>query len=387
MRYLHILLRNEYIQHGFGDMVASFNRVHKDIQVKMIAGPASIDARKKIYEKNFKSRKQVFDLIYLDPGWIPEWIYHGYLTPINDLINRNIWNYYYPADIQPYVCEGKTWAVPIELDAGVLFYRKDILEKAGYPPPKTWDDIITMSVQLQHPPSLWGYTWQGAAYEGLTVHFLELLWGAGGEWIDMKGSVDMKRIRVAEKVLSFLKSCIYDACITPKEVLHFKEFDSGLHFLKGHAIFHRNWPALYRWSKKDISAVKDKVGFCGMIHQKGYKGYSARGGLGFGISSLSKRKKAAASFIRFCINRSNQKKLYNSLGIIPAHRGGLAKSADPDLKRFYTIIQTARARPQLNNYAQCSQVLQKNIRTFLDNKLTIRKTLNNIINQTEKILS
>src|SRR5690606_1636009 len=84
------------------------------------------------------------------------------------------------------VYDGKRLALPVYVDAGLLYYRKDLLARYGYPsPPGTWDEMMDMARRIQEKeraadPDFQGYVWQGAQYEGLVCNFLEVAVSAGG---------------------------------------------------------------------------------------------------------------------------------------------------------------------------------------------------------------
>ena len=43
-----------------------------------------------------------------------------------------------PATVETATYRDKLYAVPVHSDGGLLYYRKDLLDKAGVQPPKTW---------------------------------------------------------------------------------------------------------------------------------------------------------------------------------------------------------------------------------------------------------
>src|SRR5699024_12573102 len=51
---------------------------------------------------------------------------------------------YFPGPVEARNFKGKQWAMPRFIDAGVLFYRTDIVED----PPETWDELIDSATDL-----------------------------------------------------------------------------------------------------------------------------------------------------------------------------------------------------------------------------------------------
>ncbi|HEU0164477.1 MAG TPA: extracellular solute-binding protein, partial [Thermomicrobiales bacterium] len=68
---------------------------------------------------------------------------------------------------------GMLVGIPWYTDAGLLYYRTDLLEKYGFSaPPQTWQELTDQATTIRNGEkegnaSFTGFTWQGAAYEGL----------------------------------------------------------------------------------------------------------------------------------------------------------------------------------------------------------------------------
>jgi multiple sugar transport system substrate-binding protein len=96
--------------------------------------------------------------------------------------------------------EGKTWGVPWFTDAGMFYYRKDLLERSGFSePPQTWDAMKEMVEKVQADQGTeYGYVFQGAQDEGGVVDALEHVWNAGGDVLDSGGNVVIDSPEAAE---------------------------------------------------------------------------------------------------------------------------------------------------------------------------------------------
>src|SRR5262249_36176850 len=126
---------------------------------------------------------------------------------------------------------GKLVALPMDIDGGLLFYRKDLVTQA----PKTWDELLISARRLQNDqrrlrPEFYGYVWQGAQYEGLVCNFLEVAASAGGGIsISRQGViVDSEANR---KALTFMRDLIHVWKVSPPETFsEMREEECRLYF-------------------------------------------------------------------------------------------------------------------------------------------------------------
>jgi multiple sugar transport system substrate-binding protein len=84
--------------------------------------------------------------------------------------------------------DGKYYAVPHWTAQVLLFYRKDILDKAGVQPPDTWEELNEAARNIKaaglHEFPM-GFPWNrtGDGYDPA----MSLLWSYGANWVDDKG--------------------------------------------------------------------------------------------------------------------------------------------------------------------------------------------------------
>src|SRR5262249_583932 len=83
------------------------------------------------------------------------------------------------------------YTVPWFVDAGVLYYRTDLLAKYNLSPPQTFAELTRAAhlvLQGEKNPRLTGFVWQGKRYEGLGCVALEGIRAYGGGGLDGRGA-------------------------------------------------------------------------------------------------------------------------------------------------------------------------------------------------------
>jgi len=82
--------------------------------------------------------------------------------------------------------KGNIFAVPWDIGPVSLFYRKDILEKAGVTPPVTWDEYISAGQKLAKNGNYMMALSVTSPQPQDVGFFQKLLWQAGGSYFDQK---------------------------------------------------------------------------------------------------------------------------------------------------------------------------------------------------------
>ncbi|HWO24142.1 MAG TPA: ABC transporter substrate-binding protein [Kofleriaceae bacterium] len=210
--------------------------------------------------------------------------------------------------------DGKLVAMPWFTDAGILYYRKDLLEKHKEKAPTTWEELSATAKKVQEAErkggnkDIWGFVFQGKAYEGLTCNALE--WVAsfgGGTIIDAEGKVTIDN---PDAAAALDLATTWVGSISPPGVLSYQEQESHALFISGNAVFMRNWPYAYALSQEEKSPVKDKVGIAVLPKGAGANARSAAtlGGWNLAISKFSKHPKEAADLVLYLTSPEEQKR-------------------------------------------------------------------------------
>ncbi|MFD8556136.1 ABC transporter substrate-binding protein [Streptosporangium canum] len=332
-----------------------WNETHPGERVTLLELPEAADEQRAQMVANLQAKSDRYDVLGLDVVWTAEFADAGWILPLE----RGAFplDRFLPPVVDTAVYRDKLWAVPYTSNAGLLYYRKDLLAKQGFKPPKTWAELREQARTLHDRYDIGGYAGQFLAYEGLTVNFAEAVQSAGGQILSRDGTQVTMDVAKAKTGLDFLAGGFREGWI-PQESLSFKEEESRLAFQEGRLAFARNWPHAY--GPATTSAVGDKFGVTRLPGLNG-PGSSSLGGVNLALSAYSKRQKSAVEFIRYFTGLENQRRVLAD-GSFPPVWAELYD--DPGLiKRFPYLpvlkqsILSARPRPASGNYNQVSLVI------------------------------
>jgi len=112
-----------------------------EIRVKFIPGPESATQRLDMYSKNLQEKSPNPEVYYVDMVWPA--ILSDYLLDLNPYLAEDA-KQHLPSLVRNATVAGRLVAMPFNLEAGLLYYRTDLLQKYGYShPPETWDELET----------------------------------------------------------------------------------------------------------------------------------------------------------------------------------------------------------------------------------------------------
>lgn len=279
-----------------------------DHKVTIVSMPESTTDQFGQYKLWLSAQSADVDVYRMDVIWAPQLAAHFVdLHPhVEDIIEGFV-----PAAVESQTVDGKLVALPMFLGAPALYYRSDLLEKHGETVPTTWQELtgtaqrVMAAERAEGNADMWGYVWQGAAYEGLTCDAQEWIHSSGGgRIVELDGSIKINNAKAAA-ALDLAASWV--GSITPKGVLNYKEEDARGVFQSGNAVFMRNWNYAYALGNGDDSPIKGKFGVSVLPSGENGQSTATLGGWHLGVSKYSNNQEAAIELVRFLNNYENQK--------------------------------------------------------------------------------
>ncbi|WEX74257.1 ABC transporter substrate-binding protein [Sinorhizobium numidicum] len=275
---------------------------------------------------------------------------------------------YFPTIIASQTVNGRLVAMPMFTDAPALYYRKDLLEKYGKAPPKTWDELAATAKEIQEKEraagqaDIWGYVFQGNAYEGLTCNALEWIKSSGGgQIVEPDGTISVNNEKAAAAV-ERIKEWI--GAISPQGVLAYQEEESRGVWQTGNAVFMRNWPYAYALGNGDDSAVKGKFEVMPLpTATGGEEPSSTLGGWNLSVSKYSDEQEAAIALVKFLTSKGVQKQRALQLSQLPTiaalYDDAEIAAAQPFMPSWKPIFQSAVPRPSAVTKVKYNEVSSK----------------------------
>jgi len=366
---IHFVTWKPNIPAAWEEILTIFETEHPDIRVIKEIGPHSSTAFHDLLTQKLKNKSKDVDVFLMDVIWPPEFAAAGWAMPLDELFPASEQNMFLNGPVLANTFTGKIYGVPLFIDSGVLYYRKDLLEKYKFPPPKTWDEmaiqaeVVTSGEAGEDGSEIYGFSGQFKQYEGLVCNMMEYILSNGGEILNAETGKPGLDHAPAIEAVKFVRDIIIGN-VAPAGVLTYQEPESLDLFLQGKAVFHRNWP--YAWevsNNPERSTIAGMVGIAPLPHFDGHKSYSTLGGWQVGISSYSQQKEAAWRFASFLTSSRVQKILAMKAGRAPT-RKALYDDVDilktyPHFKDMKDVFLTAYPRPGTPLYPAVSHVLQR----------------------------
>jgi trehalose/maltose transport system substrate-binding protein len=262
---------------------------------------------------------------------------------------------HFPSIIESQTVDGKLVALPAFTDAPALYYRKDLLEKYGKTPPTTWAELEATAKEIMDAEraagnsEMWGFVFQGNAYEGLTCDALEwVMSNGGGQIVEADGTISINNPQAAAAID---RAAGWIGTISPEGNLAYQEEESRGVWQLGNAVFHRNWPYAYSLGNGADSPIAGKFDVVPLPKGDGEGARSAAtlGGWNVAVSKYSPDPEAAIELALFLSSTEVQKERAinqsNLPTIVSLYDDADVAAAQPIIPAWKDIFLNAVPRP------------------------------------------
>jgi len=351
----------------YAGLVADFNAQNNGVHVTYNSNaPADTGQLLTILTTMLRARSSAYDVFPMDIIWPAEFGANGWTVPLDDKWPASDRANYLPGPLAGCTYNGKLWAAPYRTDAGLIYYRTDIIKTA----PTTWAEMTSMAKANAPSKAKVGYVWQGAQYEGLVCDFTEVLYGYGGSVLDPTNPKSVV-VNSPEGVAALTLMTSWVGGISPSAVTTYKEEDSRSSWQNGDSVFMRNWPYAYSLGNDPSSSkIAGKFEVHNMLYGgSNTTGHSSLGGWQYGINAFSKNPDAGWKFIQHQLAAPAQKTLAVKLSLtstlLSIYDDADVLKANPFFAKLKPVFETAQPRPVTPFYPDVSNAIQVRIHNAL----------------------
>ncbi len=324
----------------------------------------SSDASRALIVQRLAAHDGDFSLLNMDTIWTSEFAAAGWLVPITGAERQQALSGVLPIAAQSGEYKGRLYAIPLNTNAQLLWYRKDLVKTA----PTTWAQIIADAKKLPASDGL--IEEQGQEYEGYTVWFNSVLASAGGQVVNPQtGKIVLGHPAV---VAAQILKDVADSGRADPSLSTDQEDQGRLAFEAGHAAFMLNWPYVYAAGRTDAATssvtkhVFQNMGWAPYPSvYPGVPGKSSVGGANIGVSKYSAHPQLAVK-AALCMTRfywQNQEAINEGLPPVT-----VASYHDPAVIKAYPFaaillkqLENATNRPATPFYSDVTLAIQQTL--------------------------
>lgn len=339
------------------DIVPMFNEDISSITAETQTTTAESSSTRQYFVNQFVSQSSDFDNGMMDVIWPAEFAANDWVEPISDPENMTDEMLQTPVDAA--TVDDTLVGMPLFTDANGFYYRTDKLEEYGHEPPETYTEVIEIAKDvLEKDDEIEnGYIWQGGPNEGLTIMWLNWLWGMGGS-VQKDGKLVVNSEKGVQ-ALTHARDLISEHGVTPESVPASSTDENRQTFQQGNTLFMRNWPYAVGLMNEEDSPVKDKFDVKTMPKQEGNSdaNNSCLGGWNIFINRYSGNTAAAQRFATYMASEKVQQRLAVEHNYLPVRESIYNEEnfeKNPLLETFNEITKETSARPSSQDYTTFS---------------------------------
>ncbi len=371
-------------------LITEFEKQNPDIKVLVQQMPWTAAQEKLI---TAVASDNTPDLCQLGNTWIPQFSSLKSISSLNEWIDKSSFiekENYFEGIWETNVIDNKVYGIPWYVDTRIIFYRKDVFEKAGYNhPPKTWEELLDLSRKIK------------ALYKGEDKYAIYLptnewapfvIFGlqAGADLLkaqDTKGNFSSKEFKEAfEYVINFHKEKL--APIGISQVTNVYQAFADEYFSM-YISGPWNIPEFKKWMKGSLADKWSTAPLPGYQEDE-YPGVSLAAGSSLIIFNNSEHKKEAWRLIEFLSQPDIQIEFYRLLNDLPAIKEAWNDPVlkdDPYMKAFYEQFFHVVATPKVPEWEQIAfSKIQQYAELAARNASNVDDALKNLDRDVDRIL-
>ncbi len=362
---LKVYISSQHQPQVWRQVLDKFEAANPGTKVAIETGGNTSEAQAQYLNTIMSAKDPSLDVLILDVIRPAQFAAAGWTVPFEGKDMSS----YLPAYAEANTVNGKVVALPAFADSMFLYYRKDLLDKYGIAPPKTWDELTAAAKKIaegERNPDLQGLSFQGKAIEGAVCTFLLPYWSQGKNLVE-NGKLTFDKT-AAVNSLKLWKSFV-DQGVAKKNIAEVATDDTRKEFQAGNVVFAVNWSYAWAQSQGKDSAVAGKVGVARLPAVAGGEQATCLGGWEWGVSAYSNHKDEAQKLVEYLSSQETSTFMAVNGSLLPtypaAYKDEAVLKAAPWFGDALQVVETAKPRPVTPRYNEVSEVIRTTVNAVL----------------------
>ncbi|MGD2177061.1 MAG: extracellular solute-binding protein, partial [Anaerolineae bacterium] len=316
------------------------------------------------------------DFSLIDSVWVTQFARAGFLRPLDEIDPEWVESEYkrdlFPVFVEGSCSDGHLYAIYVQTDVALIWYRKDWLQREEMGPPSTWEELVEVAQHFQRGdvrkryglgPYALAFPAGLKAGETTTYQLLPFLWSAGGDvFSDGKVVLDSS---AAKRAVKFLRDLVNHHHVAPPGVTTYEWNRAPKLFAKGEVAMSiggsYEGALIKEVAEWDDEQFRAKVGFVPIPAGPGGEQTTTAGGMSYAVYRQAEEPELALEILKLAAGPGLMKEFCLTTGQNPP-RMSVYKSLDPEgdwfLSKTSEMLYSARVRPLTPEYVRVSEQLR-----------------------------
>lgn len=325
------------------------------------------------------------DVFAMDAPLYPDYQSRGVILNLQPYIDKEKFDLtdYFPTALQCYQTPQGYYGLPRDVQPSVMYYNKDMFDKAGVAYPDdtwTWDTVIEQGKKLtkENQYAMWTDLWD------MELYWASAIWQNGGQILSADNTKTLIADPAAMGAWQWFHDMIFKYKImpTPSAAQQFGDpFESGNVAMTpaGHWVVPLYSKVSFKWDVAPLPKGKDRV--------------SVVNSVGFVVAKASKHPDESWAFLKYLVGKPGQTKV-TALGLgVPALKS-IANSdvflkqtkAPINEKVFLDAMNYAKVKPCFRGYNEWSTAVGDGMTPIWNGEADLKTTLDEIVPKADEIL-
>ena len=361
---------------GWAAAIAEWNRANPTQPVTLRALSTNPDQRHTALSDAAKAGRGEYTVMALDQDWVAEFAANNWVAELpadafgTDALLGSV------AAAGTY--EGRRYGFGVSADAGVLYYRKDLLDRAGVKAPTTWNQLTAACAAVRARQL--GMDCLGIALattSDRTTSLTQAIYSAKGSLVDDAGTVVVSSSEAATGV-NWLSTAVANGTV-PKTALTWHDDQAVQAFADGELVFLQSGTVAWREAQAaaNASRVSGKTAV-GRLPGAAGAGVPVSSGYQLAIAAKGRNQGTAADFMRWLAGDQAQRLLLSEGSMAPALASlytDVELKQQPQFVVFADSIKASRPLPKTAEFAQLSKDVSDGLSPVLTGQTTAAEAL------------